>query len=425
MMKFSKSFFGLLVLVGQFVTAQETNPIDSLKIEKQIKSQLDDFRGNLIDYTGQALADASFPNSWPLFGSKVRMAIGGFIKLDYIQDFNGGYDRFQYEIQNVPIKGDDRPQQSGYMNLHARESRFNIDVRTKTESGTPVQAFIEMDFYNLDRGPFNQTPRLRHAYAVFGRWLLGRSWGTQSDLFAVPVTIDFAAGDALTGTRRAQIRFEDKLSGKFNYAVALEMLEFTGVDGRDFQGLSSQNLPLLTGRITKNTAAGGRLFLGGSLFQLRWDGVGIIPNSTAVGWGFSFSGREYFGSKRHWFRWMASYGHGWGSQIVATLGTVASAVLNDQGKLETMPAWNLGSGVAVNLTKKLVTNFNLNYFGIKPSIYRNENYMKSGSSGHLNLIYSPYKKVSAGIEFMRLQRINGDSNYGNGNRLQLMMKYSL
>jgi hypothetical protein len=159
----------------------------------------------------------------------------------------------------------------------------------------PLRVFFEMDFYNLERGPFNQTPRLRHFYGVLGRLLIGRTWGTQSDLFAVPNTIDFAAGDALTGTRRAQIRFEDKLGKSFKYALALEMLEFPGIDAPDSLGQASQNLPLLAGRLTKSTSSGGRLMLGASLFQLRWDGLGIIPNSTAFGWGFSFSGREYFG----------------------------------------------------------------------------------------------------------------------------------
>ncbi|MCA6078963.1 DcaP family trimeric outer membrane transporter, partial [Fulvivirga sedimenti] len=285
--------------------AQQWNPGDTLNTAKSDSIRISDFRDNMIDYTGQDLVDAAFPNSWPLFGGKARMAIGGYVKLDYIQDFDGGYDRFQYEIQNAPVAGDGRPAQSGYMNMHARESRFNFDIRSINEAGRPYQIFIELDFYNLDRGAFNQAPRLRHAYGVMGRLLVGRTWGTQSDLFAVPATIDFAAGDALTGTRRAQVRWEDKLGSKFMYALALEMLEYPGIDARDTIGQASQQLPLLTGRITKKTAAGGRLFLGASVFQLRWDGLGAMPNSRALGWGFSFSGREYFGAKKHWFRWMA------------------------------------------------------------------------------------------------------------------------
>ncbi|HBH48022.1 MAG TPA: hypothetical protein DDX98_05250, partial [Bacteroidales bacterium] len=105
------------------------------------------------------------------------------------------------------------------------------------------------------------------------------------------------------------------------------------------------------------------------------------------------------------------------------LGTNASAILDSNGKLETMPAWNLGTGIALNISPKLVGNFNLNYYSIDPSEFRDETKMKSGSSGHINLIWSPYKKVNVGIEYMRLERVNGDTTSGIGNRLQMMIKY--
>lgn len=422
-----KQIFLFVVLFTLLVIpafSQQWHPGDTLNTTQTDSIRIDDFRDNMIDYTGQDLIDASFPNSIPVFGTKSRIAFGGYIKLDYIQDFDGAYDRFQYEIQNVPIAGDGRTEQSGYMNMHARESRFNIDFRSISESGRPFRLFFEFDFYNLDRGPFNQTVRLRHAYGVLGRLLIGRTWGTQSDMYAIPTTIDFAAGDALTGTRRAQIRFEDNLGKKFKYALALEMLEFPGIDGIDSLGQASQSLPLLAGRITKKTASGGRIMLGGSVFQLRWDGMGTIPNSTAIGWGFSFSGREYFG-KKHFFRWMASYGQGWGSQIVATLGTGGSAILTPDGTLETMPALNLGGGFAFNLSNVLVTNLNLNWYAIDPSVYKEANKMKAGESAHINLIWSPIKKVNAGIEFMVLRRTNVNDTQGTGSRLQLMIKYIL
>jgi len=412
----------LSLLNFAFIYGQDWNPNDTLKIKDDQEDRIDDFRDNMIDWTGQDLVDASFPKSWPLFGTKARMAIGGYAKLDYIQDFDGSYDRFQYEIQNVPIEGDGRTPQSGYMNMHARESRFNVDVRTITKTGMPIRVFFELDFYNLERAPFNQTARLRHFYGVLGRLLVGRTWGTQSDLYGIPSTIDFAAGDALTGTRRAQIRFEDKINEKFNYAFALEMMEYPGIDGDSLGGQASMQLPILVGRITRTTSSGGRLFLGASAFQLRWDGQSSGPDATAFGWGVNFSGREYFG-KKHYFRWMASYGYGWGSNIVATLGTTASAILTPDGKMETMPAWNLGGGVALNISPTLVTNINTNWFGLDPSEYRSKDKIKLGGSGHINLIWSPYKSVNTGIEFMTLYRENGDGKSGVGTRLQLMIKY--
>ena len=123
------TLIGMLFMgFSQFVLAQQWHAGDTLNTQETDTARIDQFRDNMIDYTGQDLVDASFPKSWPLFGTKTRMAIGGYFKLDYIQDFNGAYDRFQYEIQNVPIPGDGRPPQSSYMNMHARESRLNLDV---------------------------------------------------------------------------------------------------------------------------------------------------------------------------------------------------------------------------------------------------------------------------------------------------------
>ena len=413
----------MLCLCSHGIYGQQWHAGDTLNTVQKDTTRIDLFRGNTLNYTGQDLVDASFPKSWPIFGTKTRMAIGGYARIDYLQDFDGGYDRFQYEIQYVPVEGDGRTPQSGYMNIFARESRLNLDVRSITKTGMPLQVFFEFDFFNLDRGPFVQTPRLRHFYGVLGRLLIGRTWGTQSDLYAVPATIDFAAGDALTGTRRAQVRFEDKISDKMNYAIALEMLEFPGIDGNSFDGQASMQLPLLVGRITRTTASGGRLFLGASAFQLRWDGQSSGPDATAFGWGASFSGREYFGQKKHYFRWMASYGDGWGSNIVATVGTTASAILTPEEKLETMPAWNLGMGVALNISPVLEANINTGWFGLNPSEHRGADKIKMGGSGHINLIWSPIKHVNAGIEFMTLYRENGDGKSGIGKRLQLMIKY--
>lgn len=413
------SFF---MLIGANLEAQHWNKGDTLKTVATDTARIDALRGNMLDVTGEDLVDTSFPNSIPIFGSNARIGFTGYVKLDYIQDFNGGYDRFQYQIIDVPITGDGRIPQDGYLNMHARESRFGIDIRSITDAGMPVRFYLEWDFYNLDRGPFNQAARLRHVYGVVGRLLFGRTWGTQTDLYGAPNTIDFAAGDALTLTRRAQVRFEDNIAGSFKYAIGLEMLEFPGIDAPDSLGQASQHLPLLAGRITKKTKLGGRLMLGASVFQLRWDRFNSSDNATAIGYGISFSGQEKFG-KGHNFRWMTSYGNGWGSQIVSTLGTQASAILTPSGELETMPAWNFGTGLSMRINEKLISNLNFNKYAISPSEFRAINKMKSGESVHLNMIWSPIKSINTGIEFMYLKRINGDGSDGLGRRLQLMIKY--
>lgn len=414
----------ILVLFSSLLGyTQNWHPGDTLNIVKSDTTLINQFRDNMIDYTGQDLVDSSFPNSWPLFGSMARMSIGGYFKMDYIQDFNGGYDRFQYDINSVPIDGDGRAPQSGYMNLHARESRMHLDVRSINESGRPMQFFFEFDFYNLERSAFTQTPRLRHLYAVIGRLLVGRTWGTQTDLFAVPTTIDFAAGDALTASRRTQIRFEDKINDKMNYAVAIEMNDFTEIDGNDFEGQASNLFPLLTARITRNLDSGGRLFLGASMYQLRWDGQETGPDDTALGWGVSFSGREYLIKDTFYFNFMGSYGDGWGSNVISLLGTNAAAILNPDGRLETMQAWNLTGGLSCNFSPRVMANVSTAWFGLDASEYRETNNIKGGGSLHANLIWAPIKSVNTGVEFMTLQKKIGNGRSGVGNRLQFMIKY--
>lgn len=411
-----------LLLAANVGMAQQWHAGDTLNTSEGDTTRIDPFRDNALDLTGKDLIDASFPRSWPIFGTQARMAIGGYVKLDYIQDLDGGYDRFQYEIKNVPVAGDGRGEQDGYMNMHARESRFNFDIRSITETGMPIRVYLEMDFYNLDRGPFNQVPRLRHAYGVLGRLLVGRTWGTQSDLFSLPSTIDFAAGDALTGSRRAQVRFEDDLSEKMNYAFALEMMEFPDIDGQGLAGQASQELPIVVGRLTRKLKNGGRVMLGASAYQLRWDGTDSVPNATAPAWGVSFSGREFFGNK-HSFRWLATYGEGFSSNVIALVGTNAAALMTPEGELVTMPAWNISGGFVFNLSPVLVANLNTSWFGLEADDRRGPSEIQSGGSAHVNLIWSPYKSVNTGLEFMMLERRNGDDATGQGRRIQVMIKY--
>jgi len=390
---------------------------DSLQTDR-----IDDFRNNMIIYTGQDLVDATFPNSWPIFGSKARMAFGGYVKLDYLQDFDGMYDRFQVTTQSIQVPGDGRAPQPGYMNMFARESRFNLDFRGQTSKGTPYRVFVEMDFWNLDRLPFNQTARLRHFYGVYGRWVIGRTWGTASDLYAVPVTIDFEAGDALAGTRRAQIRFQDKITETIKYAVGIEMLEYQGIDPVNQIGQASAQLPLLAGNITKGTKNGGRLFLGGSVYQLRWVPDSSLTGSTALGWGVSFSGREYFTTKRHYIFWQGSYGNGWGSNILTFIGD-GSATVNQNNELETMAAFSYGGGFAYNISPTLNTSISTFWAEIDPTQDRLQTSMQSGGTVHVNLVWSPVKKINTGIEYIYGKRTNKDGSFGEANRLQFMMKF--
>lgn len=180
------------------------SPGDSARIDK--------FNNNHVDMTGQELADADFPKSWPLFGSKARMSFGGYVKVDYIQDFNGVHnDRFELSTVNVHVDNSGVVKEEPYMNLFARESRFHFDFRTETSKGKPLRVYLEMDFWSLDRDPFHNVPRLRHFYAVYNKWLVGRTWGTLTDIYSVPACLDFQAGDGIAGSEEHRSGMKQQL----------------------------------------------------------------------------------------------------------------------------------------------------------------------------------------------------------------------
>ncbi len=413
----------LVLLVPAGATAQEPDSLQAAPDSAIADTmRIDPLRDNNVDLTGRQLAADPFPNSWSLFGTGARMAIGGYVKLDYVQDFNGAYDRFQLPIASVPVEGDGRPEQSGYMNMFARESRINFDVRKFTEGGTPMQIFMELDFWNLSDTPFFATPRLRHFYGVYGPLLAGRTWGTLTNVYSLATTIDFAAGDAVSGARRPQVRWEESLSDSYEAAVAIEMLEFTDIDNvADQPGRASQQLPLLAARLTKTTDR-GRLMLGGSVFELRWDGEGEIDNATALGWGLTFSGRLGLG-KRDFLVWNASAGKGWASNIATGIGLGAAAVLTPAGTLDPLFAWNVQLGGAHYLSDVVAFNASLAWASFEDTPDVSGDRMLEGGAAHFNVIWSPVKSVNTGVEYMVALRRNVDEADGTAHRVQAMVKY--
>jgi hypothetical protein len=404
---------------GQHTTKQvKTNQGKTV----QDTTRIDPMRNNKVDLTGDELAADPFENSWSLFGTGARMAIRGYMKLDYIHDFDGAYDRFQFPIAQAPVPGDGRPEQSGYMNMFARESRISFDVRSVTETGTPLQVFLEMDFWNTADTPFFATPRLRHVYGVYGPLLAGRTWGTLTDVYSLATTLDFAAGDAISGSRRPQVRWEQSLVGGFKGAVALEMLEFVDIDNvAGLPGQASQRLPLLAARTTRATDR-GRLMLGGSVFELRWDGQGEMPNASAVGWGILLSGRLGLG-ERDFLVWNASGGDGWGSNIATDIGTRSSAVLMPDGTLDPLSSWNVQLGGGHYLSDVVALNLSLAWASVEDSPHRPDNSLREGGTAHVNIVWSPVKSVNTGVEYMVGLRRNYDGADGTAHRVQAMIKY--
>jgi hypothetical protein len=275
-----------------------------------------------------------------------------------------------------------------------------------------------MDFFDES----SYSPRLRHAYIVYGNLLVGQTWTTVVELSSLPFTIDFAAGDALFGTRTPQVRWQQDLDSNWSWAVGLEMLQDSGIyNPLELVGSASPQWPVLAGRVSHERSDGIRT-LAALVQQLHWDGEGIDPNADATGWSVIFAGRQNL-RHRSFFTWNVAYGDGTAETIMALTGSDANAVLTADGRLITRKGYSAALGLGHAWTDTLSSNLSFAWTDLEDIGQRAPDAIRSGGAGHLNLIWAPREKLSTGIELMWGTRENADGADGDATRVQTMIKY--
>jgi hypothetical protein len=377
--------------------------------------------------TGQDLLDESFPNSWAIPGTKSRLAIGGYAKLDFIQDLDYVGDRFEFELATIPVEGTPEAELDGRTTAHAKETRLNFDFRSQAHNKRrnkdfPLQAFLEIDFFE-DREDLARQPRLRHAYGVVGRFLAGQSWTISSDLEALPGTIDFSGGDALYGDRVAQVRWQDRAGEILTWALGLEDPKSNignplGLDGQD-----RPSLPNLAGKLRWTSKEGSHFQVAGDLFQLDWQGGDAGPSDTAFGFGLNLTGRWLLGKNgNNAVMGGGTIGRGSAHRVVVLGGAGNDAVITDNG-LDVMSHWQAYIGYSHYWTRSLNSTISTAWAELDNSEFQPGDAIHRAGSFHLNLIWFPYKLASTGFEIMWGERVNKDGAKGEAWRLQYMAKY--
>jgi hypothetical protein len=375
--------------------------------------------------TGEDLLDESFPNSLPIPGTKIRFAIGGYAKLDFIQDLDYVGDEFEFELATIPVEGTPESELDGRTTLHAKETRLNFDFRSKatTKNGKeyPLQAFLEFDFFD-DRETFALQPRLRHAYGVIGRFLAGQTWATTTDVSALAGTIDFSGGDALYGARVAQFRFEDRIGESWKWAAALENPVISIGNPGNLDGEDRSSLPNFAGRLRWENKGGSHAQLGVDLFQLEWQGGGTGPSDSELGFGASLSGR-YVITKKDAIMGAATIGSGAAHRVISLSYDGGNDAVITPAGLDAMSHRQIYGGYSHYWTKSLNSSLSAAWAELDNSEFQSGDAIHKAKSVHVNLIWFPAKLVSTGIEYMYGVRENKDGAEGTATRIQYMVKY--
>ncbi len=385
--------------------------------------QLDAINGEVRDsnqpLTRDELISEEFPASWPMFGTDMRMKVGGYVKADFVADFDGTLDPTQFLMRTIPVEG--TPEYGGdtYFDVFAKETRLNFDIRRIIPGSAPLRGFVEGDFFSA-----GDQFRLRHGYVTAGDFTIGQTWTTLSIMEAIPVMIDFAAGDALFGGRSAQLRYSNSLNDRWKLSLAAEELQFLGIqNANNLPGRATSQYPLFAVRADYKYD-GGMVAFGGSVGQLHWDGGANGSSDSDVQLAVLVGGRQNLGDKAY-ATYHFSYSEGAGENIMAFAGTDANAVLDADGNLETFPAFAAVFGFGYDWTPTLTTQGSYAYGVLDTPDSRGDLELERGGVGHLNLIWTPKgnKYFSTGAEIMYGKTRVQNGATGDATRLQLMAKF--
>ncbi len=369
----------------------------------------------LLASSGSVFADNHSPTTTYKFGGYAKFDA---MWSDYSDATPGGNAiiRQFYIPSQIPI-GDGSAGGDISADFQARESRLFFRADTKTAGGDTIGAYVEIDFFTHGDGnevvSNSYSPRLRHAFVKWNKWLFGQTWSTFQDVGALPEALDFVGpAESTTFVRQAMVRYT---SG--NLELAAENPE-TFVYGAASSTPGNDTIPDLVARYTF-PFDGGYIKLAGLIRSLNVDEEpnGVQADETT----FSISASAKFKiGDRDDIRAMVTYGDGVGRYL--GLGIGRDGAVNGSG-IDTIEQTAGFLAYRHFWDEKWRSNFMVGTNSLDiPDTAGDQT--ESASSVHVNLIYNPLPKLDVGAEIMWAERELVSGIDGDFTRLIISAKYA-
>jgi hypothetical protein len=358
-------------------------------------------------------------------GIDTDVRIGGYIKTDVVySDVSAGidsdFDRYFYP-RSIPV-GPDADESSDKLVITAKQSRLFV----KTRSATPLGDFkihLEGDFYGQGGNQVvsnSSTWRLRHAYGELGNLLIGQTWSTFMNCYALPETVDFGGPAGQIFVRQAQVRWTQPFQwGSLQFSAENPETFLLVSDTGASSTYDDDRIPDIVGRVNYDSDF-GKFSLALMGREYRIDESGVADDSTYAGAVSAAGIVPTFGKDD--FRFMLNYGNGLGRYMYTNF---EGAVLDvDADDLSAVDQW--GGFLAYRhywldaLRSSLVYSYGE---ADNDADVVGESVNKRFQSVHANLIWSPIPAVNLGLEYLWGQRELENDEDGDLNRVQFGAQY--
>jgi len=396
-----------------------------------------------------AVTAGDFPGSWKLPGSDTSISFSGYVKADFIHDFDRLTNSDSFGVSGIALDNTASARRDGRTRLHARQSRFRFDSRTPTDWGA-MKTRIEGDFFGAggNQNASNSTSfRLRQAYGQLGPVLAGQTFTTFSDTSTYADTVDFYGTSGAEFARQAVIRYSASLGEGMGLDLAVEnpqsRILFANTGGTARSTNTNDNLPDLIARF-KYSSSWGALNLSTVARRFEFD---LGSGGSDEEWGY---GVHAGANVNIWeggnLGVIANFGDGIGRYITGGLyrGAVASCT-NDVNpgnaacSVDVDTLW--AHGGMVRLTHRWTDSIRTNvHYGFVRTEVPTAQLLKGPSVSAVvdglntdldylsgNIWWSPVSRVNIGLEVMHGWRdsfqVDATDNSGEATRVQLGMQY--
>lgn len=335
--------------------------------------------------------------------------VGGYIKVDLIHDFDEIGSTDSFDPRTIPTTGANDPGDA--TRIHARQTRFNLDVSGPSSNGD-FRAFFEGDFFS-DQNGF----RMRHAFGEVGSVLGGQTWSTFMDEDAMPETLDYESPIGFPQIRQAQLRWTEPLEGGSYWAVSLEEPDSDVLQPVGFAGESDEPLPDVNARYYwKNSLGHAQLGLFGGMARLD---PAVGDTDDVALWGVNLSTKiATFGSDSAIAQ--VTFGDGVGRYRGGT-----TAATDANGDLEAVSTFAVLAAYQHHWSEKYRSTLTYSRAegdipdGAPPTSTEEVEYLAA------NLIWQFRSRAWVGIEYLFGSRDTFDDEQGEANRLQISLRFDI
>lgn len=383
------------------------------------QAQADEVRQRIEKLEQEISALKSQTGAGNVNSSGSNITIGGYIKFDgQVTDYSdgraasAGIGEDFLVPSTIPTGGESGDPQTQFS---AKESRLWIKGQTETDAGT-IKGHIEVDFQGSAQGDErisnSYSPRIRHAYFSWEKWLFGQTWSTFFNVSALPDLLDFVGPVGTLFVRQPQVRYS---TGAWQFA--LENPSSTLYNGAGSSYDDNQIPDLIarynfsSGKASYSVAAMGR--------ELAYDtGTDI---ESEYGYAVSFSGKIGIGDGGDDLRIMINQGNALGRYM--GLNAFRAGSIEGDGSIELVDQWGVFAAYRHLWNEQWRSSFSL-------SAAQADNPDSAGNAAkqyetfHANLIYKPTAALDIGGELIAGNKELEDGEDGSISRLQLSAKYT-